>query len=95
MPTRPLPVDIVVVNTAEELRRAIAAAARDIEIRSHIDLRGVGNPDSGPAEPLRHGPRGYLPGRGEEGPAASSHREFAAITWPTRSIRVRSLRAVD
>lgn len=91
-PPQPLPVQIVVVNSAAELRRAIAAAARDIEIRSHLDLRDL-RPAAAAAPAAQ--PQRQLQGYGGGGVQApySTQRGLPAIMWPTRSIRVRARHA--
>lgn len=83
---RPLPADITVVNTAEELQRAIAASARDIEIRSHLDLRApvVGGDAAATLASRSHDEPDLM--HDVQTPDAS----FATVTGATRSVRVRS-----
>lgn len=89
-PPQPLPAQIVVVNSAAELRRAIAAAARDIEIHSHLDLRALTHAAAAAAPAAQAQPqlRGYGGGGGGVQAPYNTQRGLPAIKWPTRSIRV-------
>lgn len=70
------PPNITVVNTADELQRALLSAAVDIEIRSHLDLR-----------PIALAPNPMIQGL----ETANNRKRIALLyaTPPLRSIRVR------
>lgn len=65
-----------IVNTAEELQRAIAKGARDIEIQSHLNLTSLSRTPSRVPWAPRH-------------PKYGEHTHLMYVTAETRSIRVR------
>ena len=71
------PAEVVAIHTLAELQAAIVERKRDIEIRTHLDLRDLplkSNPYTVP-EAIRDEER--MPGT-----------DLAFLSWPTRSIRV-------
>lgn len=75
------PAEVAVVYKLEDLVAAIDNQKRDIEIRSHLDLRKM------PLK-LHPGPR-FLDGDDlAESKASSAGSDLAFLSWPTRSIRV-------
>ena len=73
------PADVAVVHTPSELQAAITNGRRDIEIRSHLDLRSL---------PLQQNPIDAIRSQSNIR-LAGTFSALAYLTWPTRSIRVR------
>lgn len=68
---------VVVVGTAEELRRAVRAGSRDIEIRSHLDLTALKRTPTLAPYPSFH-------------PLHGLRSHLLYVKAATQSIRVRS-----